>query len=76
MNCEYYNMFEQNYKNCQWWKDKKSRIDQTIKDFNSNNPNLIARAEAQTKVRISVNELGERSLLNSNTYHSAKSRLG
>ena len=69
-------MFEQNYKNCQWWKDKKSRIDQTIKDFNSNNPNLIARAEAQTKVRISVNELGERSLLNSNTYHSAKSRLG
>ena len=76
MNCEVYSFFEQKYKNFQWWKDKKSRIDQTIKDFNSNNPNLIARAEAQTKVRISVNELGERSLLNSNTYHSAKSRLG
>ena len=54
MNCIYYIVFEQNYKKYQfqrnWWKEKKIRIDKTIKDFNSNNPTLIARAQAQTKV--------------------------
>ena len=53
MNCTYYIVFEQNYKNIQWWIDKKARIDQTIKDFDSKDPTLKAKAEKQTKVRIS-----------------------
>ena len=45
---------ERNFKNYQWWINKKSRIDQTITDFNSNSPTLIARAKAQTKVKFSL----------------------
>ena len=52
MNCTYYINFEQKYKKHQWWIDKKARIDQTIKDFDSKDPILKARAVAQTKVRI------------------------
>ena len=52
MNGTYYIMFEQNYNRHQWWIDKKARIDQTIKDFNSKDPAVKAKAEAQTKVRI------------------------
>lgn len=51
MNCTYYIVFEQNYKNYQWWIDKKERIDKTIKDFNGNDAKAKDRAEAQTKVR-------------------------
>ena len=51
MNCTYYIVFEQNYKNYQWWIDKKERIDKTIKDFNGNDVKAKDRAEAQTKVR-------------------------
>ena len=38
MNCTYYIVFEQNYKNYQWWDEKKKRMD------NKN--------EEQTKVNI------------------------
>ena len=30
MNCTYYIVFEQNYKNVQWWNDKKARIQKQI----------------------------------------------
>ena len=53
MNCTYYILFEENYKKYQWWIDKKARIDQTIKDFNSKIPVAVAKAETQTKVNIS-----------------------
>ena len=53
MNCTHYRDFEKKYRKYQWWKDKKDRIKQTIKDFNSKDPALKAKAEAQTKVRIS-----------------------
>ena len=53
MNCTYYINFEQKYKKHQWWIDKKARIDQTIKDFDSKDPAVKAKAVAQTKVRIS-----------------------
>ena len=52
MNCTYYIVFEQNYKNYQWWQDKKARIDQTRNDFKSTDRTLKAKAEAQTKVSI------------------------
>ena len=52
MNCTYYIKFEQKFKKHQWWIDKKARIDQTIKDFDSKDPTVKAKAEAQTKVRI------------------------
>ena len=32
MNCTYYIVFEQNYKNVQWWKAKKERIQKQIAD--------------------------------------------
>ena len=50
MKSTYYNLFEQVYKNYQWWKDKKERINKAIKDFNSEDPYAKARAQAQTKV--------------------------
>ena len=52
MNCTYYIVFEQNYKNYQWWQDKKARIEQTRKDYKD--PALKAKAEAQTKVTIFI----------------------
>ena len=52
MNSTYYIFFEQIYKRYQWWIDKKARIDQTIKDFDSKDPAVKAKAVAQTKVRI------------------------
>ena len=52
MNCTYYIKFEQKFKKHQWWIDKKARIEQTIKDFDSKDPTVKDRAEAQTKVRI------------------------
>ena len=52
MNCTNYIDFEEKYKNDQWWQEKTLRIQQTIDDFNSNDPALKAKAEAQTKVRI------------------------
>ena len=30
MNCTYYIVFEQNYKNIQWWNEKKQRIQKQI----------------------------------------------
>ena len=30
MNCTYYIVFEQNYKQYQWWMDKKARIQKMI----------------------------------------------
>ena len=54
MNCTYYIVFEQNYKKYQWWIDKKARIDQTIKDFDSKDPAAKAKAENQTKVMITI----------------------
>ena len=54
MNCTYYIVFEQNYKKYQWWIDKKARIDQTIKDFDSKDPAIKAKAEKQTKVMIPI----------------------
>ena len=51
MNCTNYRDFEEKYKNYQWWIDKKDRIKQTIEDFSDLDRN--AKAEAQTKVRIS-----------------------
>ena len=50
MNCTYYIVFEQNYKNYQWWKNKKDRIKQTRDDYKD--PNSRAKAEAQTKVSV------------------------
>ena len=32
MNCTYYIVFEQNYKNIQWWNEKKERIQKQIKN--------------------------------------------
>ena len=32
MNCTYYIVFEQNYKNVQWWNVKKARIQKQIAD--------------------------------------------
>ena len=52
MNCTYYNVFEQFYKNYRWWMDKKARIAQTINNFKSKDPVLKAAAEAQTEVSI------------------------
>ena len=52
MNCTNYVIFEQHYKTFQWWIDKKRRIGQTIKDFDSKDPTVKAKAVAQTKVRI------------------------
>ena len=53
MSSKYYRDFEEKYKNYPWWKTKKYRIEQTIKDFNSEDPTLIAKAKAQTKVNFS-----------------------
>ena len=54
MNCTYYIVFEQNYKKYKngWWQVKKARIEQTRNDYESNDPNLKAKAIAQTKVSI------------------------
>ena len=43
MNCTYYIVFEQNYKNIQWWKSKKERMEN--------------KTEEQTKVNIWFEDL-------------------
>lgn len=42
MNCTYYIVFEQNYKNIKWWKSKKERMEN--------------KTEEQTKVNIWIEE--------------------
>ena len=41
MNCTYYIVFEQNYKNVQWWKAKKERIQKQIADNDQNQMKVI-----------------------------------
>ena len=36
MNCTYYIVFEQNYKNVQWWNVKKARIQKQIAENDQN----------------------------------------
>ena len=53
MYCKNYRDFDEQYKNYQWWQDKKYWIQKTIRDFYGKDPALKAKAEAQTKVQIS-----------------------
>ena len=50
MNCTYYIVFEQNYKNYQWWIDKKQRMEKTMNDYKDGDQKQKEEAAAQTKV--------------------------